>query len=84
MPHDAFVPSEKDTSYTLRMADEEQGNLRAVSGADEYRLMVEHFGAAVLGETRLAFGPEESVRNMEVLDALAEAAHRGRTVTLRH
>jgi xylose dehydrogenase (NAD/NADP) len=83
LPHDAFVPWEKDTAYSLRKADEEQGDLRTVPGADEYRLMVEHFGAAVLGETNLAFGPEESVHNMEVLDALAKAARTGRTVPLR-
>jgi xylose dehydrogenase (NAD/NADP) len=84
LPHDAFVPWEKDAAYTLRKVDEEQGHLRTVAGADEYRLMVEHFGAAVLGDTNLAFGPEESVHNMEVLDALARAAQIGRTVTLRH
>jgi xylose dehydrogenase (NAD/NADP) len=82
LPHDAFVPWDKEATYIVRKADEEQGNLRTVPGADEYRLMVEHFGAAVLGDTSLALRPEESVHNMEVLDALAEAAQTSRTVAL--
>jgi xylose dehydrogenase (NAD/NADP) len=83
LPHDAFVPWDKDAAYTVRRVDEEQGDLRTTPGADEYRLMVEHFGAAVLGDTTLAFEPEESVHNMEVLDALAKAAQTGRTLPLR-
>ncbi len=50
--------------------------------ADEYQLMVEHFADAVLGKTALDFQPEESVRNMRVLDGLAEAAQNGSTVYL--
>jgi xylose dehydrogenase (NAD/NADP) len=53
-----------------------------VPGADEYQLMVEHFADGILGKTTLAFSPQESVRNMRVLDALAEAAQTGRTVIL--
>jgi predicted dehydrogenase len=83
LPHDAFVPWGKDAAYTVCKVDEEQGNLRTVPGADEYRLMLEHFGAAVLGDASLAFGPKESVHNMEVLDALAGSAQTGRTVPLR-
>jgi predicted dehydrogenase len=44
--------------------------------------MVEHFADAVLGEEALALTVEESVRNMRVLDGLAEAARTGRTVRL--
>ena len=82
LPHDAFVPWDKDAAYSVRKGGEEQGILCTVAGADEYRLMVEHFAAAVLGETSLALAPEESVHNMEVLDALAEAAQTGRAVPL--
>jgi xylose dehydrogenase (NAD/NADP) len=83
LPHDAFVPWEKEATYTVRRSDEEEGNQHTVPGADEYQLMVEHFADAILGKTTLAFSPQESVRNMRVLDALAEAAQTGRTVILR-
>jgi predicted dehydrogenase len=83
LPHDAFVPWERDATYTVRGLDEEEGSQHIVPGADEYQLMVEHFAAAILGKTTLAFPPQESVRNMRVLDGLAEAAQTGRTVILR-
>lgn len=82
LPHDAFIPWEKDTVFTIRQKDQEVGQIEAVPGVDEYQLMVEHFADAVLGETVLAFPPEESVRNMQVLDALAEAAQTGKPVVL--
>jgi predicted dehydrogenase len=54
-----------------------------VPGADEYQLMVEHFCEAILGKASLALSPEESVRNMRVLDALVEAAKTGQTSLLQ-
>ena len=60
----------------------EVGENFVTPGADEYQHMVEHFADAVLGKTELAISPEESVRNMQVLDALAEAARTGKTVKL--
>jgi predicted dehydrogenase len=44
--------------------------------------MVEHFADAVLGKTELILSPEESIRNMRVLDGLAEAAKTGKTIKL--
>ena len=82
LPHDAFIPWEKDTVFTVRGKDEEEGQQHVTPGVDEYQLMVEHFSDAVLGETPLAFSPAESVRNMRVLDALKEAAYTGKTVNL--
>jgi xylose dehydrogenase (NAD/NADP) len=83
LPHDAFVPWDKDAAYTIRKVDQEEGSRHTVPGADEYQLMVEHFCDAVLGKASLAVEPEESVRNMQVLDALAQSARIGRTVLLR-
>ena len=82
LPHDAFIPWEKDAFFTLREKDQENGQEHVVSGADQYQLMVEHFGDAVLGRTGLRFSPHESIGNMRVLDALAEAAQTGRTIDL--
>jgi predicted dehydrogenase len=44
--------------------------------------MVEHFADAVLGKAELTLAPEESIRNMRVLDGLAEAAKTGKTIKL--
>ena len=44
--------------------------------------MVEHFGDVVLGKVKPDYGPEDSVANMRVLDALARAARSGKTIDL--
>ena len=82
LPHNAFVPWEKDATFIVRAKDEAQGTEHVVPGADEYRLMVEHFADAVSGRTPLAYAPEDSVLNMKVLDALAQAARSGSTIDL--
>jgi xylose dehydrogenase (NAD/NADP) len=82
LPHDAFIPWEKVAVFTLRSRDQEAGEEHRMTGVDEYQLMVEHFTDAVLGKTPPAFTPKESVRNMRVLDALAEAAQTGKTIDL--
>ena len=82
LPHDAFVPWEKDARFTLRGRDQEMGREEIVPGADEYQLMVEHFSEAILNRTAPMFSPAESVRNMRVLDGLAEAARTGRTICM--
>jgi len=82
LPHDAFIPWEKDAVYTLRKKDEEAGREHVISGADEYQIMVEHFADAVLGRTALDYTPNDSIANMRVLDALSQAAKTGNTVCL--
>ena len=82
LPHDAFIPWEKDALFRLRGVDEEEGKVEVIPGVDEYQLMVEHFADAVLGNGSLDFPPEESVNNMHVLDALAQAARAGGPVVV--
>jgi predicted dehydrogenase len=82
LPHNAFIPWEKDAVFTVRRKDQEVGQEHVTPGADEYQHMVEHFANVVLGKTQLALSPEESVGNMRVLDGLAEAAKTGKTVNL--
>jgi predicted dehydrogenase len=82
LPHNAFIPWEKEASFTVREKDQEVGQKHVTPGADEYQLMVEHFADAVFGKEALALTPEESVSNMRVLDGLAEAARTGNTVKL--
>lgn len=82
LPHDAFVPWEKDALYTLRENDADSAAPTVVPGADEYQLMVEHFADAVRAGGPLEFSTKDSIDNMYVLDALAEAARTGRSVAL--
>ena len=82
LPHDAFVPWEKDAAFTLRGTDQEIGEKHVIPGADEYQLMVEDFADVVLENTESDDQLADSVANMHVLDALAEAARTGNTVKL--
>jgi predicted dehydrogenase len=82
LPHDAFIPWEREALYTIRDKEAEEGRQHVVPGADEYQLMVEHFAAATMGQTPLAHAPQDSVFNMAVLDALAQAARSGSSITL--
>ncbi len=74
LPHDAFIPWEKEARFSQRGVEDEAGDIHTIPGADEYQLMVEHFAEAVLGQAPLAFDPADSVRSMAVLDRLARAA----------
>ena len=80
LPHDAFIPWEKDALYTLREKDAETATPTIVPGADEYQLMVEHFADAARGVVPAEYLPKDSIKNMLVLDALAAAARSGETV----
>ena len=51
-----------------------------VPGAYHYHLMVEHFADAVLNNHPVAYTPENSLGNMQVIDALKESARTGRKV----
>jgi D-xylose 1-dehydrogenase (NADP+, D-xylono-1,5-lactone-forming) len=82
LPHDAFIPWDKDAVYTLRKKEDEVGEEHVIQGADEYQLMVEHFSDAVLGRAELDHTPDDSIANMRALDGLSEAAKTGNTVYL--
>jgi predicted dehydrogenase len=82
LPHDAFIPWEHDAVFWLRGKDEETGQEHIVPGADEYQLMVEHFGDAVLNKTTCELNLDASIQTMTILDALAESAKTGTAVTL--
>ena len=82
LPHNAFVPWENDAAFMLRGQDEEEGQQHVIAGADEYQLMVEHFADVILGNTDIMYPLVDSIENMRVLDALAQAARTGETVKL--
>ena len=82
LPHNAFIPWEKEAVFFQRGVEDEAGLVHTTPSADQYQMMVEHFAAAVQGRDSLAFDPFESVNNMRVLDALHQAATDGQTVLL--
>src|SRR5437763_2169238 len=71
----AFTPQREDTVVVIADA---QGNRREerFPGVDQYRLMAESFAAAVLAGAPVPYAPDDAVRNMRAVDALARAAAR--------
>ena len=82
LPHNAFIPWDADADYVLRGTDEERGMQIHAGVADQYQLMVEHFADVVLERVQADLSPEESIENMRVLDALAEAALKGHKIPI--
>ena len=82
LPHNAFIPWEKDTTYVYRGKNEETGKQEIIPGVDEYRLMVEHFSDVVIRGISPLFETTDSIQNMQVLDALAESARSGQRVVI--
>jgi D-xylose 1-dehydrogenase (NADP+, D-xylono-1,5-lactone-forming) len=73
---DAFLPGTGDTDIrTLR--GRAQPSVETVPGADEYRLMVEHFARCALDGTPLRYPATEAAANMRVIDALLASARAG-------
>ena len=73
---DAFLPGTGDTDIrTLR--GRAQPAIETVPGADEYRLMVEHFARCALDGTPLRYPATEAAANMRVIEALLASARAG-------
>jgi xylose dehydrogenase (NAD/NADP) len=82
LPHNAFIPWEKDATYVYRGKNEEIGKQEVIPGADEYRLMVEHFSDVLIHGASPLVETYDSIQNMRVLDAMAESARTGRRVVI--
>lgn len=80
-----FIPGlgNREAEAILVIADE-NGTRREERFApvDQYSMMVEAFADAVIHRRPVPLPPSESLANMAVLDAIAEAARRGAAVTL--
>jgi predicted dehydrogenase len=81
LPHDAFVPMGESAVLEWRDQAAEQGTVESFPAVDQYQLMVEHFANAVLGQQSLGFDLQDSVANMQTLDALAESGRLGQPVS---
>ncbi len=82
LPHNAFIPWEKDATYVHRGRHDEIGTQEVIPGVDEYRLMVEHFSDVVIHGSSPLIQIYDSIQNMRVLDALAESARSGQMVVV--
>jgi predicted dehydrogenase len=72
----AFLPGTSDVALQ-ELRGRKGETTHAVSGADEYRLMVEHFAEAVQTGSPFRYEAEEAARNMAAIGALYRSARRG-------
>jgi len=73
---DAFLPGTGDAPIR-ELRGREAGREHVVAGADEYRLMVEHFADCVIEGVPPRFAPAEAALNMRVIEALYRSAREG-------
>jgi len=71
----AFLPGTED-AIIEQFNIENELTTHWVDGADEYRLMVEHFADCALNDLPLRYTAEEAALNMSVIEALYESARR--------
>ncbi len=69
----AFLPGSGDAVIERFDLENNLTNI-FIDGADEYRLMVEHFADCALYDRPLRFTAEEAALNMKVIEALYESA----------
>jgi xylose dehydrogenase (NAD/NADP) len=82
LPHNAFIPWEKDAAFIFRGRNEDIGLQEVIPGADEYQLMVEHFSDVINHEASPLVEIDDSIQNMRVLDALADSARSGQRIAI--
>ena len=71
----AFLPG-TDDAIIEQFDMEDNLTPLTVPGADEYRLMVEHFADCALNDRPVRYTPEEAALNMRVIEALYESARK--------
>lgn len=69
----AFLPGKDDTTFFEHRGRDETIT-HNIQGADEYRLMVEHFAHCVLNDHPLRYIAAEAASNMRVIEALYRSA----------
>jgi xylose dehydrogenase (NAD/NADP) len=82
----AFLPPRRGPAtiqvYRGPAGPEVMPQVITIPTADQYQLMVEDFADAVLKDHKVTYDPLDSVKTMRVLDALAQAARDGKSVTI--
>lgn len=75
-----FQPEEEPALIVVRRGSREERI--EIPGTNQYTKMIDYFGACIRQGLSLRFPAEDAVANMRVLDALAQSARMGQTVTL--
>jgi len=83
VPQDGFIPWGNEALIYHRVGDSGRPETIVVPGADQYRLMVEHFADRAADGEKPLVSLGDSIRTLAVLDALAEAARSGDTVEVK-
>lgn len=84
LPQDAFIPWNNDALIYYRPHAEDTPERIVVAGVDQYQLMVEHFGDLIMTGAEPLMTLEDSINNLVVLEALAEAARTGHNVAVEN
>lgn len=71
----AFLPG-TDDAVIEKFDAKDRVTALTVEGADEYRLMVEHFADCALNDRPLRYTAEEAALNMKAIEALYESARK--------
>ena len=73
---DAFLPGEDDVSIE-ELRDGADAVSHAITGIDEYRLMVEHFADCIINGAEPRYPATEAALNMRTIEALYASARQG-------
>jgi predicted dehydrogenase len=76
-----WLPGTAETTLRVERADGSQETL-TFPGVDQYQIMVEEFGDAILASRPVPLPPSDAVNTMRVIDALRQSAREGRPVAL--
>ncbi len=79
--HDMWVPP-KRAAFEVRRPNSYDVEVHAVEGYDQIQHMLENFGRYVLEGRPVTPSPEEAVKTLRVLDALAKSAREERVVDI--
>lgn len=77
LPQDAFIPWGKEARFYHRVEGQDEAEPVILPGADQYRLMVEHFGRRVMAGGAPLVTLRDSITTLAILDALAASARTG-------
>jgi predicted dehydrogenase len=75
-----WIPLRRATYYVYREGKSVEEV--AIEGEDQIQLMIENFTRAVLENQSVVPPPDEAVKTLRVLDALAKSAREGRVVVV--
>lgn len=76
----AFLPGTGSATIEVHRGRNARDSIE-VSGADQYQLMVEHFGDCVLANATMRYPATEAARNLAVIEALYASARADSRVT---